>query len=163
MPESNGAFIEVLRLLNLIVTCRISDEFISSPVFALRIHVICFSILCRNHIQSLSLRISAVFYDLFTEIGSNSDDIFHQLYRFCKYLPVHPLQDHIDISHVADLEYKQIRIVDMSASERPAAFKPSHKIKISNCFPDLKFRYTFHVRTPLFFPKISKVSAFIVR
>ena len=72
-------------------------------------------------------------------MGYYSHNILHQFYRFCKNLPVHPLEDHLHLPHIADLKGQQISIINMSAPEGLAFCKPSCKFKICDCFPDLKF------------------------
>ena len=144
ISKGDRALIKVLRLFHPVITFCISNKLIRSPVFPFCIYKICLSILCRNDIECLPLRISSVFSDPLPEAGGHPDDIFHQLHRLREDLPVHPLEYHTHITHIPDLECEQKRIIDMPAPKWPAVFQPSRIIKIGDRLPDLKFRYTFH-------------------
>ena len=64
IPECHRTFIKLLRLLYQIIGTCIGNKFIRSPVISRRIYVIWFSINRRDHIQCLTFRISAIFYNL---------------------------------------------------------------------------------------------------
>ena len=132
IPERQRALIEMLRLLHHIIAGSIRDELIGTPVITVRITVIRFVIVGRDHIQRLPLRISAVLDDLFPQKCSDTHHILHQLLRLPKDVLIHLLQDDLDASHAGDLECQKICVIDMSISIGTSSHKPSVILKISN-------------------------------
>lgn len=63
MSKCDCTFVKVFRFLYLVITACIRNVYIRTPVLTLRIHIVRLSILCRDYIQSFTLRISAVLND----------------------------------------------------------------------------------------------------
>src|SRR5699024_6487848 len=70
--------------------------------------------------------------------------VLHQFFRICEDLFVHSLKDDFQPSHLSDLEYEQIRIIDMSASVRLPAEQLSLVLKVIDRFIYLCLCYTSH-------------------
>ena len=100
MSKCDCTFVKVFRFLYLVITACIRNVYIRTPVLTLRIHIVRLSILCRDYIQSFTLRISAVLNDLLTKERRNPYYILHQFYRIRKNLTVHTLKDHFQDSHL---------------------------------------------------------------
>ena len=127
----------MLRLLHKIITGGICDEFVRTPVISVRIPIIWLSVICRYHIQRLTLRVSALLDDLLPEMRRYPHNILHKLYRIGKHLFIHPLQDYLDAPHSCDLKNQKICIVDMPASIRAASYKPAVELKVRDNLRDL--------------------------
>ena len=134
ITECNCALVKMLRLLYHIITGSIRNKLIRTPIVSIRITVIWLAIICRNHIQRLPLRISAILNDLLPEIRRNTHDILHQFRWLLKYIFVHLLQNYLDVTHTRNLECQKICVVNMPVSIGAASHKSSVILKISNYF-----------------------------
>ena len=120
VSKCNCTLVKVFGFFYPVITCCICDKFVGPPVFSFGIHKISFSVLCRDDIKGLSLRISSPLNNLFPEVRCHSHNIFHELHRFCKNFPVHSLKDSAHSPHIADFECEQVGVIDMPASKKTA-------------------------------------------
>ena len=116
ITERNCTLIEIIRIFYLVISKSICNELIRSPVITLGIFIKHSSVRCRDHVQCLPLRISAIFNNPFSQIRRNPNNIFHKLFRLCENIFIHSLKDHLHTSHSLNVIYQKKCVIDMTAS-----------------------------------------------
>ena len=154
ISKCHCCLIELIRILYLIITARICNKNIGSPVISKRILIIWFSIQCRNYIQRFSVWISSFFYNFFAKIGSHSKNILHKLYRVLEYIFIHFLKNDLQNPHAFYFKCQQICIINVSISKWYILDQSSFILKMCNCFCLLRSDYLCHNTSSRFYSKI---------
>ena len=134
----------MLRLFHLIIARCIGDKFVRSPVIPKRIYIVGFPVDCRYHIQRFPFRVPSMLHYLFAKMRRHAGDILHKLHRLCKDSFIHSLKNNINVSHLRQIELKQISIINMTASVRHVVNQLSIILKMLYHFSSSFFGYLRH-------------------